>query len=131
MSYGMNLSHEADLLVLNRNDYLTEVEIKVTHYDLKKEEHKRKHRYMESHGTIRYFLYAMPENVYNLALQKGTWIPDNAGILVFNKDVISYPRTVREPVVNRTARKINMEEKFKMARLGCFRYWNLMEKHDI
>lgn len=25
VSYGMNLSHEADLLVLNRNDYLTEV----------------------------------------------------------------------------------------------------------
>lgn len=102
--------------------------IKVTHYDLAKEQHKRKHQYMERHDTIRYFFYAMPENVYELALKKGTWIPEQAGIMVFDKEVVSYPRVVRQPQVNRTARKINLEEKFKLARLGCFRYWNTVNK---
>jgi len=102
------LGHEADLIVVSKAGYLTEVEIKVSVSDFRREfkaETKvRKHaalvvgtktkvkydhiakRYESNEGIVRRFYYAMPPEVYDKVLDE---IPDYAGVIVVSQSTVT------------------------------------------
>lgn len=130
-SWGAGV-HECDLLMLSKSDYLTEVEIKVSKGDLKRDGAK-------GHGhnseLIKKLYFAMPQRLY---LRKGEvdkgvvdLVPARAGILIVQKDALAdyyYVSTVREPQSNSGARPVTEIEKFQILRLGALRIWDLKQR---
>ena len=116
------VNHECDMLIVTKNQYLTEVEIKISLSDLKAD-FKKKHRHKDK--NIKNFYYAFPEEMKEKALKL---IPKECGILIAveKKCSISY-RTIkcyRRPQINKEAKPINDIVLSRIYRLGYLRYWN-------
>lgn len=120
ISWGLNL-HECDLLILSKAGFATEVEIKTSKADLKKDKEKQHGHYSEK---IRRLYFAVPEKISEeFALEH---IPERAGLIVVNKKGYCFEK--KKCAVNTKARAFSDEERFKMARLGALRIWNLKLK---
>jgi hypothetical protein len=120
ISYGI-LDYEADLVILTPSGYATEIEIKVTASDLKKDLKKRhKHR----NDLIHYFYFAIPHYLEKYIDD----IPKNAGILKI-KDYggRSYVSTIRGCYLNKVPKWDDAKRK-KITRLSTMRIWSLKEK---
>jgi hypothetical protein len=140
ISWGAGL-HECDVLILNENGFATEVEIKISRADLKKDFSKS---HNHSSERIKNFYYAIPEKLLDLALEL---VPSHAGIITCkkmvpnsrykwddeNKKTIEIPGTSywtkasfhRRAKPNHQFRAMTADEKFNIARLGCMRIWPL------
>lgn len=118
------VNHECDMLIVSKNCYLTEVEIKISLSDLKAD-FKKKHQHKDE--NIKNFYYAFPEEMKEKAIEL---IPEEAGILIAIKkhlnsgyeyrDIECY----RKPKINKEAKPINDIVLSKIYRLGYLRYWN-------
>lgn len=124
VSWGL-LNHEADLVIMTKSGYLTEIEIKRSWEDFKADFDKTH----EHHDERVYKLYfCIPESILDKVMiflkeKYGSAIPavltyDESGVLTDAK--IGYPF--------RGGRKLFLEEQLTIARLGCMRIWNLKEK---
>lgn len=119
VSWGMGLSHEADLLCLSAAGYAAEVEIKISVGDLKRDADKD-HGHRSS--IIKYLWFAGPAQL-TLALLDNA--PAGAGILsvaftgTFWRCVVVWPARARANVAKFTA-----HDRYRLARLGCIRYWD-------
>jgi len=128
VSWGMSI-HECDLLIVSQAGYLTEVEIKVTKADLKADA-KKWHGH-ESRIIKRLF-FALPDYLENCI----DMVPERAGIiLVRPKDNVRgvYPyrprcKEIRPAQRNKAAGKLGDTDRYKVARLGALRIWNLKRK---
>lgn len=125
VSWGL-LDYEADLLVMNKTGYVTEVEIKRSWSDFladfKKDENAHKSE------IIYQFWYCVPDSIYKDCIEKLKEVyPDNldrpnvisysdSGVLNFHGKSASYCRGKH--------RKLFLEEQLKLARLGTLRYWS-------
>ena len=125
VSWGL-LDYEADLLVMNKSGYVTEVEIKRSWSDFladfKKDENAHKSE------IIYQFWYCVPDAIYNDCIEKLKEVyPDiidrpnvisysDNGVLNFHGKGASYCRG--------NHRKLFLEEQLKLARLGALRYWS-------
>ena len=125
VSWGM-LDYEADLLVMNKTGYVTEVEIKRSWSDFladfKKDENAHKSE------IIYQFWYCVPDEIYKKCVEKLKEVyPDSldrpnvisysdSGVLNFHGKTASYCRGKH--------RKLFLEEQLKLARLGTLRYWS-------
>lgn len=127
VSYGLFLNHECDLLALDKSDRFTEIEIKISKSDLKRDfdkEHNHKSKYISR------LIYAVPESILEYAI---SIIPKTNGIISvnwkknesltsFNIPVAKWVRRIgydkTKPVVD--TRILNM-----FMRLGCMRIWTL------
>ena len=125
VSWGL-LDYEADLLVMNKTGYVTEIEIKRSWSDFladfKKDETAHKSE------LIYQFWYCVPEVMYKECIEKLKEVyPDSSdrpnvisysdsGVLNFHGKSASYCRGKH--------RKLFLEEQLKLARLGTLRYWN-------
>jgi hypothetical protein len=122
VSRGLDI-HECDLLIMTPRGYLTEVEIKISISDLKKDKEK-----LHEHNDprIKRLFFAIPKYLY----EKGKpHIPPNAGILVVDPKRRGGVKVVKQPVERRDSlRPLNDEEKFQLARLGAIRVWPLKRK---
>jgi len=122
VSYGI-FPYELDLCMLNyRGRYATEVEIKISKSDLKRDG-KKWHSHDHNYNYIKYLYFAMPIKM------KGCeeFVQENAGILwVDNKGKVE---VARKPVPNKLARKWDDKMAFKLARLGTMRYWKLRDNN--
>lgn len=118
VSWGLGV-HECDLLVLSKSGYCTEVEIKISLSDLKKD--LSKHHSHKS-DKIKYLYFCIPSYL----AKHIEFIPNNAGILIINSNHKIFK--IFEPTRNITAIKLNDEEKFIVARLGALRIWDLKSK---
>jgi hypothetical protein len=76
VSWGWLLRHEADIIVVNKNNYVTEVEIKVSISDLKAD-FKKGHSHESK--KIHRLVYAIPFTMLEKALPL---IPKYCGIIV-------------------------------------------------
>lgn len=137
ISWGAGL-HECDLLIITKSGYATEVEIKVSKADLKKD-FKKGHNHIDE--RIKALFYAVPEKLLPIALEL---VPDTAGIFVckWREEVIYYEGTINEwrtparavAVLVRNAnpthkfRAMNPEEINNIMRLGCMRIFSLKDK---
>jgi len=132
--WGMNM-HECDLLILSKAGYATECEIKISRADLKADSNKRHdHDSGRAKRVIKYLFFAVPEKLKEAALE---FAPERAGIILVRPadpaETLPYlmgPRCqrIREPVVNMQATKVPELERYKIARLGALRIWNLKRK---
>lgn len=127
VSFGLFAYHEADLIVLYKSNWCSEVEIKVTAQDIKKDLQKRHHH---KEKNIRDLWFAVPSE-----LAGNSDIPKEAGILSVSRYIwrgrIKYRVEVKRlPVKNKTARKFTDEERLKLLRLGCLRIFGLKRKLD-
>lgn len=126
--WGLEM-HECDLLVLSQAGYATEVEIKISIADLRADAKKRHgHR---SGGRIKYLWFAFPIKLKKKLEVIEELVPRRAGILFVDErikdDHRCRVRRHREPE-KRPARKFTELERYKMARLGALRIWNLKRK---
>ena len=123
ISWGF-LNHEADLLIMSQSGYLTEIEIKISVGDLKKDFHKR-HGHKDD--RIKYFYYAIPERMK----EHIELIPVNAGVyLVKHTYYLNRVEPIRPAETNKTAKPMEDHERYQLARLGTMRIWTLKRKVD-
>lgn len=131
LSWGLGLGWEVDLGVLSDAGWFTEVEIKVSIADFKKDAEKWRHRLEASPGheskTRRKF-YAMPHEINEkrngYGMREDLPIPPGYGLIVVtgghNGDAA---KIVQEAPVNQAARKLRADEQRDMMRLGYIRFW--------
>lgn len=147
ISWGAGL-HECDLLVITKSGYATEIEIKVSKADLKKDlqkshnhgmaapkyfvEHLSEHEQKEIFSDkIKYLYFAMPEKICNV--ETINIIPEKAGIIIVkekpNRDHFMRDRVkiIRKPI-NKSEYCFNEKERYNILRLATMRTWRLKEK---
>ena len=116
------VNHECDILIVTKNQYITEVEIKISLSDLKAD-FKKKHQHKDE--NIKNFNYAFPEEMKEKAIKL---IPEEAGILIAVEKKCGIPyrkiECYRKPKINKKAKPINDIVLSKIYRLGYLRYWN-------
>lgn len=123
------VNHECDILIVTKNRYLTEVEIKISLSDLKAD-FKKKHQHKDE--NIKNFYYAFPEEMKEKALEL---IPKECGILIAVKKESGIPyrkiECYRKPKINKEAKPINNIVLSKIYRLGYLRYWNYRTSKEV
>jgi hypothetical protein len=129
ISWGL-LTHEVDLLVVRKSGVAIEIEIKVSLQDFKADFNKR-HHHQERLNRISEFYYAMPKELY---LKCKDLIPENAGVITCERYLDYQKRekiqawTEKKAVKIKNARKLTIDEQFKVAILGTMRIFNLKAK---
>lgn len=115
VSWGF-LRYEADMLVITKAKYCTEIEVKVSMADWKQDFDKRKHKTPDP--RIKYQFYAAP---YDLALRYPELdLPAGWGVIgVGDSEGI---RILKEADA-RKSRPVTDKELMILARLACFRVW--------
>ena len=125
VSWGL-LDYEADLLIMNKTGYVTEIEIKRSWSDFladfKKDDNAHKSE------LVYQFWYCVPDGLYSKCIEKLKEVYPNSldrpnvisysesGMLNFHGKSSSYCRGKH--------RKLFLEEQLKLARLGTMRYWS-------
>lgn len=132
VSWGM-FSHECDLIRLTPAGYCSEIEIKISLADLKKDAQKR-HKHIDGGGyrenKIKYLYFAIPEY-----LEKHIdLIPDRAGVLIvkeIKKDWWPAPELrvyeTRKPEIQSNY-KFTEKQRFRLLELMALRIWGLKKK---
>lgn len=132
VSWGL-LNYEADFVVLSKSGYLTEVEIKRSFEDFKADFKKTHHHDDE---RVYYFYYCVHNSFADKAIEllrekekekKESDIVFIPAVLVYDDNGIIV-RQVGNRYNKGNHRKLFIEEKLTLARLGCLRYWALLEK---
>lgn len=126
VSYGLDFLHECDLLVLTPAGYAYEVEIKTSRADLIRDKQKK---YGHNSRRIKGLYFAIP-----VAMTKDIeHVPERAGVLVVTPledgrgQQYFLAQLLRKPQLNGKY-KFSVEEKYKMARLGAIKIWDLKRK---
>ena len=123
ISWGAGL-HECDLLILTASNWATEVEIKVSRADLKKDAGKE-HGHVSD--RIKFLYFAIPDHLLDCI----EFIPDRAGIILITARDMQHPELGfraslhRQAQANPTAKKWTDMQRINMGRLGCMRIWTL------
>lgn len=123
MSWGL-LNHEADMIIMSKSGYVTEIEIKRSLSDFKAD-FRKKHDHSDK--LVSQLYYAVPACIYEKCMELLKGNKREAGILTYNeKGSVSYAITA--PTLHSNRRKLFLEEQFQLARLGSMRAWALKEK---
>lgn len=120
-------THELDLMIVSERGYVTEVEIKISRADLRRDL-KKWHGHFNP--QIKYLYFAVPAALEAAALEL---VPEDAGILlVYTEDERPYLRQQvkrrRQPKARKTASPVTDHERYRIARLGALRIWGLKRK---
>ena len=119
------INYEADLVVLTKSNYATEIEIKVSKADLKKDKEKR---HTHNSNYFKYLYFAVPKELVEFAL---TEIPEKAGLYEVyrsHRDNRYWVNQVRAPKLNKKCVKWKASERSYLAALGCMRILGLKKK---
>lgn len=127
VSWGL-LNHEADIIVMSKSGYLTEVEIKRSWSDFIADFHK-KHKHDSSLVSFRY--YAVPHDIVERCknkleeLEMSSW-----GLLEYVEDydgechvsLVYYPSNINK---HDKTKQLSNSDQYQLARLGAMRIWSL------
>ena len=129
VSWGWDLRHEADLIIVNPSNKVTEVEIKISIADLKADFKKQ-----NGHGSkkIGRLYYAFPVDMLEKALPL---IPINCGIITVKTIDPEYDNGVprfradfyRIIKYDKNIAPITDMQRIKLGDLGCMRIWSLKD----
>jgi hypothetical protein len=126
VSWGLGFNHELDLLSISRAGFGTEIEIKISRYDLMRDKRKA-HEHFDP--RIRQLYFAGPEELRDDLF---LYVPEKAGIITVHK--LNAPRRQRyQAVVRRKAKPTNAQafkdaDIVRLLRLGNMRYWSMLGK---
>lgn len=114
--------HEADLIWINENDYLTEIEIKVSYSDFLID-FKKNENHMTKYTKAVY--YAFPHNMYKRNEEKIRKVltekfPE-AGVIIVGMG--GFAVSVIKNVKYFNVEKIPIEVKIGLMRIGCQKWW--------
>ena len=113
VSYGL-LDHEADLIMMSKAGYLSEIEIKISAGDLKADVLKRHgHR----SNLVKNLYFAIPEKLRKYEV----FIPERAGIITVPENENNAITIHRPPVPNKDVKPLTIENRYRLARLGAMR----------
>lgn len=132
VSWGL-LNHEADILVISKSGYASEIEIKRSWEDFLADMKKTEHHVDE---RVYYFYYCVPASIWGRVMN---YLVDNkipvTGVFVYTDErnaipILYHAMVTKEgPIVPferyNGKRKLFLEEILTVARLGCIRYWTL------
>ena len=122
ITWGLGFTHELDVLVMSRAGYVTEVEIKTSAQDLKRDLLKR-HGHRST--RIRNHYLAVPENLVELGLAT---FPPHWGVLKVNfRENGGGCWSVRMPKTNKEAKPLMAKEITHLYELASMRVWTLKE----
>ncbi len=130
VSWGL-LFHEADLLILSKNGYLTEVEIKRSWSDFLADFRKR---HNHDDPKVSWHYYAVPESILEKCKAKLAELDQRRkwGLISYTEyDGMCIPKIIRHPSNHNhhsADKKYYVEEQVQHARLGAMRVWNLKQK---
>ena len=126
LSWGFGLNHECDLFVVSQSGYASEIEIKVSVQDVKRDLLKP-HQHNSRSGKIKYLWFALPHEIYERSLE---YIPERAGIITIKKFDDGYIGVYvkRKPKQAQYFRKLKDTEIAQLQRLMAMRYWSLLKK---
>lgn len=127
VSWGFFATHEADLVIINKTGYMTEVEIKRSWQDFLNDFKKHTTR---DEGKVMWKYFAVPQSLCERVWQ---YLCDNGhrdwGVIEYFEDgsarIAYYPNNIHDKIASK---KLFLEEKLAIARLGCMRIWSLKEK---
>jgi hypothetical protein len=137
VSYGMGIGYEADLVIVSKSHYATEIEIKISIYDLRNDLKKRKfHPYLNWLNRFRQFYYLIPEEMLKYQDEILNIILPSAGLMVRKHRVVEdrytgkisleyYIETVRAAKINTKAMKLSDIEYLHLCHLAAMRIWTL------
>lgn len=117
--WGMGL-HECDILILSKSGWASEIEIKVSKSDLKKDASKG---HGHNSSKIKYLYFALPD-----FLAESEFIPARAGVIAIipvHKGIGFYAKLIRHAEPNKSAKKWDEKDRAALMRLGCMRIWSL------
>jgi len=126
--YGLGFNHELDLLVISPVTFIgTEVEIKVSKGDLKRDLEKKHHHF---DFRIRQLYFAGPRTLEGAFHE---YAPKEAGIITVIPQVVCgstryYCSIRRNAKVNKSFIPFKPKEIEQLLRLGNMRYWSLFGK---
>lgn len=133
LSWGL-LNHEADLAIINKSGYLTEIEIKRSYQDLKKDFEKD---VFHKDEKVYRFYYCLPISIKEkatalflknrdkfLELYGETTLDVPAVIWYYDDGTVEISKSCSHT----GGRKLFMEEINKAIRYMSIRYWNLLSK---
>jgi hypothetical protein len=120
VSWGLGFSHEIDVLVMTRSGYVTEIEIKTSRADLKRDLLKR-HQHVSSR-IQRHFL-AVPKAMVAFAIET---FPSPWGVLSVCEDS-KWVGVEREAKKNKDAKALSVSEINHLYELASMRIWTLKE----
>jgi hypothetical protein len=120
-------NHECDLLVLSAAGYATEIEIKISASDLKRDFAKRKHERPRP-KMIRRLFYAVPTNLVELAIDL---VPQQYGIIEiwdfrsdYSPDIIHHKaKIIRRAKNEKNASCWGVHDTNKLLRNLSIKYW--------
>lgn len=120
VSWGMFTWGEADLIALTKAGYLIEGEVKISKADFLHDSAKRKWRERSGWSRdIRRFFYIVPIELKDFVLEN----TDKGVISVSVTEFLSYDVKIERESNNNDSRKLSVEEKLKLMRLGCMKAW--------
>lgn len=122
VSWGMFEWGEADLLALTKSGYMIEGEIKISEGDILAD--LKKNKWMSDYQQkwlkdIKNFYYIVPENLVEFCINKTS----RAVIAVSYSEKGTIKSRIARQTQHVGGRKLYLEEKVKLLRLGCFRVW--------
>lgn len=130
VSWGL-LSHEADLLILSKSGYLTEVEIKRSWSDFLADFRKR---HTHDDPKVSWHYYAVPESIVDKCKAKLEELDKRKkwGLIRYTEwQGMCMPSIVMHPSnhnYHNSDKKLYIEEQLQLARLGTMRVWKLKQK---
>ena len=126
VSWGMGLGYEADIIVISKSRYCTEVELKISRADLKRDRNKRKWKLNtprwseERYDIIRRQFFCIPEVLCD-AIE---FIPPQCGIIwVSEIGRVHLERAAK----TKEARPLTDKEYLHALHLASMRTWTLKE----
>ena len=132
------VNHECDCLIMSKTGYLTEIEIKRSYSDFLAD-FKKKHKHDDERISKFYFMVhtSFADKVFE-KLIKENMIPqgiytydDNTYIKLYKTCADFKNKILNEDITyyrSSSPRKLFIEEKYQLARLGAMRYKNMTEK---
>lgn len=116
------VKHEADLILINENDYLTEVEIKFSYSDFLAD-FKKKEKHLTKYTKAVY--YAFPHNMYKRNEEKIRKVLtekfQKAGIIIVDTEEMAVDMIKNAEYFN--VEKMPIEVKIGLMRIGCQKWW--------
>jgi len=112
--------HECDILILNKNNYATEIEIKISKSDLLADK-KKLHGHYSNH--IARFYFAVPKKLVDIALCE---IPERAGLYSIEKH--KDPKLIKQCKRNKSSIRWKEKERIYLMRIGAMRILGLKQK---
>ena len=127
VSWGFFATHEADMVVIGKSNYLTEVEIKRSWGDFLKDFRKST---THDEGKVMWKYFAVPQNIVKkVADYLSTKSIKDWGIITYNDlGGVWFDKKPDNFGSSDPTKKLFIEERLKIATLGCMRVWKLKSK---